>query len=251
MIYIVGAGPGDVELISVKGARLLALADTLVYAGSLINPDLLNYCKETCNCINSANLTLEEVIEILLTANAKDQTVVRLHTGDPSLYGAIQEQMDALTDCGQEFEVVPGISSYAAAAASLKREFTLPNVSQSLVISRIAGRTPVPSAESPKNLAQLQASYAFFLSVAHLDRLCTELIEGGLKPSTPACAVYKASWPDEEKVVSTLKDLPQTVKEAGFTKTTMILIGDFLQSDYERSKLYDPSFSHMYRDADK
>lgn len=251
MIYIIGAGPGDPDLISIKGAKLLSQAELCVYAGSLVNPELLELCKKDCPRLNSAQMTLEEVVDALHQANQEGKLAVRLHTGDPSLYGAIQEQIDKLISLGDEVEVIPGISSFSATAASIQREFTLPGVSQTLVISRIAGRTSVPSSQSPRELAKLKASYAFFLSVTHLDRLSEELIAGGLSKGTPCAAIYKASWPDEQKVFCTLENLAEAVRAAGFKKTTMILVGDFMRSDYERSKLYDPSLSHMFRDASK
>ncbi|MDO5043900.1 MAG: precorrin-4 C(11)-methyltransferase [Coriobacteriia bacterium] len=250
MIYILGAGPGDPDLISVKGKNLLSCADTLVYAGSLVNPKLLDFCPPHTEIYDSASLTLEEIIDILDKANQDpNKVVVRLHTGDPSLYGAIQEQIDELKARGHELEVIPGISSYAAVAARVQQELTLPGVSQTLVISRIEGRTPVPAAQRPQALAALDASYAFFLSVTMIDSLVEQLIEGGLSPDTPALAMYKATWPEERMVSAPLKDLGAKVKSAGFKATTMILLGKVLDTDYERSKLYDPSFSHHFRDA--
>lgn len=250
MIYIVGAGPGDPKLITVKGQELLQRATCIVYAGSLVNPALLDLAPEGCALYNSAKLTLDETVEILLEHHAKPNScVVRLHTGDPSLYGAIKEQIDRLAEHGVDVEVVPGVTSAFAASATLKREFTVPDLSQTLVISRIAGRTPVPESQSPAQLAKLHASYAFFLSVGLVQSLVDELIEGGLDPETPAAAVYKASWPEESALTCSLKELPAQIEAAGFTKTTMILVGEFLDASFAPSKLYDPTFSHEFRSA--
>ncbi|MBO7386003.1 MAG: precorrin-4 C(11)-methyltransferase [Clostridia bacterium] len=248
MIYFIGAGPGAVDLITVRGMELLKRADLVIYAGSLVNPELLTYCGEGCEKMNSASMTLEEVIAAM-AARPRTQTVVRLHTGDPSIYGAIREQMDELDRLGYNYEVVPGVSSMNAAAAVLKAEYTLPGVSQTLIVSRMAGRTPVPEKEDIRSLAAHGASMALFLSAGMLEKLCGELIEGGYAPDTPAAVVYKATWPDEEVVKGTLETLPQ--KAAHLGRTALVLVGGFMGSEYERSKLYDPAFSHMFREAKK
>lgn len=254
MIYFIGAGPGDPKLITVKGRELLEQATCIVYAGSLVNPALLSYAPDTCACHNSAPLTLEQTHQLLVEAHQEpDSCVVRLHTGDPSLYGAIHEQIVLLNRDGIEVEVVPGVSSFVSAAASLQTELTIPDISQTVVVSRIEGKTPVPESQSPEHLAKLDATYAFFLSVGAADSLCARLMSGGLSPDTPAHAVYKASWPDERRIRSTLKELPQAIKQAGLHKTTMILVGRALDTSMRigdvRSKLYDPSFSHQERKA--
>ena len=247
MIYFIGAGPGAEDLITVRGARLLSQAELVIYAGSLVNPALLSYCREGARCINSASMTLEQVIAEL-AACPQEAVAVRLHTGDPSIYGAIREQMDALDARGLRYEVVPGVSSLFAAAAALKAEYTLPGVSQSVIISRMAGRTPVPQRESIRALAQHGSTMALFLSAGMLPELCTELTAGGYAPDTPAAVVYKASWPEQEIVRGTLETIAQ--RASHIRKTALVLVGGFLGDEYERSRLYDPSFSHGCREAD-
>ena len=246
MIYFIGAGPGAADLITLRGMRLLQKADLVIYAGSLVNPDLLEFCPEGCEKMNSASMTLEEVMAAL-KAHRDDGTVVRLHTGDPAFYGAVREQMDLLDREGMPFEMVPGVSSLNAAAAALKSELTLPGVSQTVIISRRAGKTPVPEKETPAALAAHQSTMAYFLSAGMLKELCAELISGGYAPDTPAAVVYKASWPDQEIIRGTLSDLPE--KAGRIRKTALVLVGRFLADAYERSRLYDPSFSHGCRDA--
>ncbi|MBQ6645096.1 MAG: precorrin-4 C(11)-methyltransferase [Clostridia bacterium] len=248
MVYFVGAGPGAKDLITVRGMKLLKRADLVIYAGSLVNPELLEYCPEGCRKVNSASLTLEEVISLIGACGPK-KTVVRLHTGDPSIYGAIREQMDALEDLGIGYEAVPGVSSLCAAAAALNAEYTLPGVSQSVIVSRRAGRTQVPEKEDIPSLAAHGASMVLFLSAGMLGELCAELIRGGYGEDTPAAVVYKASWPDEKIVKSTLGQLPEAAKD--IKKTALVLVGGFLDGTKERSRLYDPSFSHGFREASK
>ncbi len=248
MIYFIGAGPGAADLITVRGMKLLEKASLVVYAGSLVNPALLDYCPETCETLNSASMTLEEVISAM-TSRGREETVVRLHTGDPSIYGAVREQMDELDRLGYDYEIVPGVSSMNAAAAALRAEYTLPGVSQTVIVSRMAGRTPVPEKENIRSLAAHGASMVLFLSVGMLDALCAELIAGGYAPDTPAAVVYKATWPDEKLVRATLETLPRAA--AGIGRTALVLVGGFLDGSKERSKLYDPSFSHMFREASK
>ncbi|MFA6807782.1 MAG: precorrin-4 C(11)-methyltransferase, partial [Eubacteriales bacterium] len=245
----IGAGPGAVDLITVRGRKLLEQADIIVYAGSLVNPELLKYARADCQMLNSAKMTLEQVIEVMVPPARKNQTVVRLHTGDPSIYGAIREQMDLLDGYKLKYEVVPGVSSFCAAAAALKAEFTLPEVSQTVIITRMEGRTPVPPKEEISLLAAHQATMSIFLSTGLLEKLSSRLIEGGYAEDSPAAIVYKASWPDEKVFRCTIGTLVQTAAENKITKTALILVGGFLGNDYERSKLYDPSFTHEFREA--
>lgn len=247
MIHIVGAGPGDPELITVKGARLLKEADVVIYAGSLVNPALLDYCRKDCQIYDSASMTLEEVLEVMTQAEVAGKTTVRLHTGDPSVYGAIREQMDGLKRRQLSWTNTPGVSSFLGAAASLAVEYTLPGVSQSLILTRLAGRTPVPETEELEQLAQAKTSMAIFLSTASISLVAEKLIAGGYPAETPAALVYKATWPEEKILRSNLKDLPELVKKSGIDKTALILVGNFLGDDYDRSLLYHPSFSHGYR----
>ena len=246
MIYFIGAGPGAADLITLRGMRLLQKASLVIYTGSLVKAALLDFCPPGCLRRNSASMTLEEVLAAL-HAHRQDSTVVRLHTGDPSLYGAIREQMDGLDRLGLAYEIVPGVSSMNAAAAVLKAEFTPPSVSQTVIVSRKAGRTAVPEKESIPALAAHGASMVLFLSTGMLKELCEELISGGYQPDTPAAVVYKATWPDEEIIRGTLADLPQKARH--IRKTALILVGGFLSGKYECSKLYDPAFSHGFREA--
>lgn len=247
MINFVGAGPGDVDLITVKGRRLLREADSVIYAGSLVSKEHLDYCKESCEFHNSASMTLEEVIEKMEEAIKKNLNVVRLHTGDPTIYGAIREQIDLLESKGIDYHVVPGVSSFTAACASIKKEFTLPDVSQTIILTRIKGRTPVPEDEDLAALAKHNASMAIFLSVQSIEKVVDKLIEGYGREDVPVAIVYKATWEDEKIIFGTLKDIEEKVKKANISKTAQILVGDFIEGEYERSKLYDPSFTHEYR----
>lgn len=247
MIYIVGAGSGAADLITVRGARLLGQADVIVYAGSLVNPQLLGYAKSGCQIHNSAKMTLEEVIDVLSAAHFQGLNAVRLHTGDPSIYGAIREQMDALNRRGIPLEVVPGVSSFCGAAASLQAEYTLPGVSQTVIIARAAGRTPVPEGQDIRSLASHGATMAVFLSAGLLEGLTEDLLAGGYRPDSPAAIVYKATWPDEKICRRTVAELAQTARENGIDKTALILVGDFLGKRYDRSKLYDPAFTTGFR----
>ena len=245
-VIFVGAGPGDPELITVKGFRALERAGRVIYAGSLVNPELLKICPEGTPTHDSAHLTLEEVLALIQNGITYNETIVRLHTGDPSMYGAIQEQMDALDRLNINYSIIPGVSSVFAAAAAVQREFTLPGVSQTLILTRMAGRTSVPEKESLVNLAQHQASMAIFLSVQDLGQVVQDLLTG-YPSSTPIAVVYKASWPEEQILRGTLATIVEQVASAGVRKTAQILVGDFLNTSYERSKLYDPTFSHEYR----
>ena len=250
MVHFVGAGPGALDLITLRGARLLQEADVVIYAGSLVNPALLENCRADCELHNSAAMTLEQVLAVMERAEAAGKTTVRLHTGDPSLYGAIREQMDALHERGIPFDLTPGVSSFSAAAAALGAEYTLPGLSQSLILSRLAGRTPVPAGEELSRLAAHGASMVLFLSAGMLPQLQAELLAGGAyTPETPAALVYKVSWPEEKLCRCTLGTLAETGAREGIHKTALVLVGDFLAGPYERSKLYDPDFSTEYRKA--
>ena len=251
MIYFIGAGPGAVDLITVKGKNLLEQADIIIYAGSLVNPELLSYAKPDCVIMDSAKMTLEEVVEAMLPFAKADKTVVRLHTGDPSIYGAIREQMDLLKTHQLDYQVVPGVSSFFGAAAALKAEYTLPDVSQTVIITRMEGRTPVPAKEEISLLAAHQATMAIFLSSGMLDKLSERLITGGYGADSPAAIVYKATWPDEKVFRCTVGTLAQTAAENNINRTALILVGGFLGDSYDRSLLYDPGFTHGYREASK
>ena len=249
MITFVGAGPGAEDLITVRGQRLLQSADIVIYAGSLVNPGLLSLCRKECEIYNSAKMTLEEVMEVMERGEREKKEIVRLHTGDPCLYGAIQEQMDELDRCGISFEVCPGVSSFCGAAAALEAEYTLPGISQSVVITRMAGRTPVPEKESIRSFAAHQSTMVIFLSTGMLRHLSEELIRGGYPADTPAAIVYKATWPEEKVLRSTVADLAETAEAENVTKTALIVVGGVLDGKYERSKLYDPSFTTEFRKA--
>lgn len=249
MVHFVGAGSGAADLITVRGARLLAEADVVIYAGSLVNPQLLSYTKEGCQVHNSAKMTLEEVIAVIKEAEGKGLTTVRLHTGDSSIYGAVREQFDELIKLGIDYDVCPGVSSFCGAAASLKTEYTLPNVSQTVIITRAAGRTPVPEKQSIKALAEHQATMVLFLSTSLTEQLQKDLLEGGYSPDTPVAIVYKATWPDEKIFRTTLKDLHETVTGNGLTKTSLIIVGHCMGDEYVRSLLYDPGFTTEFREA--
>lgn len=249
MVHFVGAGSGAVDLITVRGARLLGEADVVIYAGSLVNPQLLEYCKAECEIHNSASMTLEEVIDVIKAAEAARKTTVRLHTGDSSIYGAVREQFDALIPLGIEYDVCPGVSSFCGAAASLKTEYTLPNVSQTVIITRAAGRTPVPEKQSIRELAAHGATMVLFLSTSLTQRLQSDLLAGGYPGGTPVAVVYKATWPDEKIFRCTVDTLHKTVTENGLTKTSLIIVGGCMGEEYLRSMLYHPAFSTEYREA--
>ena len=251
MVHFVGAGSGAVDLITVRGAKLLSEEDVVIYAGSLVNPEHLNRCKADCEIHDSAKLTLEEVIEIIKSAEAQGKTTVRLHTGDSSIYGAVREQFDELDALGIAYDVCPGVSAFCGAAAALKAEYTLPDVSQTVIITRMEGRTPVPEKEKIRLLAAHQSTMVLFLSTGLLEGLQAELMAGGYAPETPAAIVYKATWPDEKQFRCRICDLAETAKENNITKTALIVVGGFLGDKYERSKLYDPSFTTEFREASK
>jgi precorrin-4/cobalt-precorrin-4 C11-methyltransferase len=247
VIYFIGAGPGAEDLITVRGQALLKQACRVIYAGSLVNPALLNVCREDCEILDSAGMTLPEVIAALTRDHNADSAIVRLHTGDPAVYGAIREQMDELDKLHMPYQIVPGVSSFCAAAAALNAELTLPDISQTVILCRAAGRTPVPELESIRSLASHQASMVLFLSAGMLGRLRDELIAGGYPPHTPAAIVYKASWPDERIERGTIAALGEMGN--GISHTALVLVGRCLGGERTRSKLYDPAFSHGYREA--
>ena len=249
MVHFVGAGPGATDLITVRGKALLEEADLIIYAGSLVNPGLLSYRKEGCEVENSAEMTLEEVIESMRRAEAEGKTTVRLHTGDASLFGAIREQMDILDELGIKYDDTPGVSSFSGAAAAINAEYTLPEVSQSVIITRMAGRTPVPEKEAMAEMAKHGCTMVIFLSSSLLAEVQTELLKGAYTEDTPCAIVYKATWPDERVIRCTVGTLAETAKKENITKTALILVGNFLGDKYERSKLYDPTFTTEYRKA--
>ena len=248
-VHFIGAGPGDPDLITVKGRKLLTEADVVVYAGSLVNPALLEVTGLHCEIHNSASMTLEEVIEVMRKGVAAGKKVVRLHTGDPSIYGAIQEQIDLLNQLGIQWEVVPGVSSFLAAAAALGQEYTLPGVSQTVIITRMEGRTPVPDREKIRSLAEHQATMCIFLSVHMFGDLVRELTAGGYSMDTPVAVVEKASWPDQRIFKGTLSTLADQLSAAGVGRTAMVIVGNVLAGEYEQSRLYAPEFGHMFREA--
>ena len=252
MVHFVGAGSGAPDLITVRGKKYLEEADVIIYAGSLVNPQLLDYAKEGCQIYDSARMTLEEVMEAVIQAEKEQKTTVRLHTGDPCIYGAIREQMDLLDEKGISYDYCPGVSAFCGAASALNLEYTLPEISQSVIITRMEGRTPVPSKESIQSFAAHQATMVVFLSTGMLEELSRRLIEGGYTADTPAAIVYKATWPDEKSFVCTVGTLAQTAKENNITKTALMIIGDVVKaSSYARSKLYDPGFTTEFREATK
>lgn len=248
MIYFVGAGSGAPDLITVRGQKLLQKADVVIYAGSLVNPALLEETKKDCEIYNSAKMTLEEVIQVMRQAEEQEKMTVRLHTGDASIYGAIREQMDKLEELGIGYESCPGVSSFCGAAATLNLEYTLPDVSQSVIITRMAGRTPVPEREEIESFAAHHATMVIFLSTGMLEELQVRLMKGGYEAATPAAIVYKATWQEEEKYICTVSTLAQTAKEHNITKTALIIVGDVVtHSNYRRSDLYHPAFETEFR----
>ena len=249
MVNFVGAGCGAADLITVRGARLLSEADIIIYAGSLVNPELLEYARDCCEIHNSAFMTLDEVICVMAEAERDGKKTVRLHTGDPCIYGAIREQMDRLDKLNIPYEICPGVSSFCGAAAALKAEYTLPDISQTVIISRMAGRTPVPEKESIRSLSAHGATMVVFLSAGMLEELSHELIEGGYLPESPAAIVYKASWQDEKICRCTVEKLAETAEKNGIRKTALICIGGFLGDNYSLSRLYDSAFETAFRKA--
>ena len=250
MIHFVGAGSGAPDLITVRGWKLLKEADVIIYAGSLVNPALLDDRKEDCQVHESDRMTLEEVLAVMEQAEKEGKTTVRLHTGDPCLYGAIREQMDALDERNISYDYCPGVSSFCGAAAALNLEYTLPDVSQSVIITRMAGRTPVPEREEIASFAAHHATMVIFLSTGMLKKLSERLIAGGYEPETPAAIVYKATWQDEKKVLCTVAELAKAAEDNQITKTALIIVGDVVShSHYRRSDLYNPAFATEFRPA--
>ena len=250
MIYFVGAGCGAADLITVRGMRLLEKADVSIDAGCLVNPGLLDYAKKACKIHNSAKMTLDEVLSVMLQAEKENLITVRLHTGDQSIYGAVKEQMDALDEKGIAYESCPGVSACFGAAASLNLEYTLPDVSQSLIITRMAGRTGVPEGENIESFAAHHASMAVYLSAGMMTELAESLMAGGFEPDTPAALVYKATWPEEEAYVCTVQELPRVAEEHHITKTALVLVGDVIaHRKYAISRLYAPDFETEFRKA--
>ena len=249
MVHFVGAGCGATDLITLRGKRLLERADVIIYAGSLVNDELLGFAKPGCRFHNSAEMTLEDVIAVIKKAEAEGKETVRLHSGDPSIYGAIKEQMRDLDSLGVAYDVCPGVSSFCGAAAALKAEYTLPDVSQTVIITRVEGRTPMPPREKLAALAAHQATMVLFLSAGLADKTQEGLLEGGYSPETPVAIVYKATWDDEKIYYCTVATISETVKENNVTKTALITVGNFLGENFSRSKLYYPHFATEYRAA--
>lgn len=249
-VIFVGAGPGDPDLITVKGRKVVERADVIIYAGSLVNPQIISCHKDDALVLNSAGMNLDEVLKVMEDSVKNGKTVARVHTGDPSIYGAIKEQMDALDKMNINFTVIPGVSSFCGAAAAIKKEFTLPDVSQTVILTRIEGRTPVPTKESLDSLARHRASMAIFLSVGMIEKVVDQLLVH-YKKSTPIAVIQRATWEDEKIVIGSLDNISKKVKDARITKTAQILVGDFIDCEYSKSKLYDKSFTHEYREGIK
>ncbi|MBI5789590.1 MAG: precorrin-4 C(11)-methyltransferase [Candidatus Schekmanbacteria bacterium] len=249
-VCFIGAGPGDPELLTIKGRRIIDQAPVIIYAGSLVNPQVLKGHRDDAVIYDSAHLHLEQIFAIYKQAQKDNKDVARVHTGDPSIYGAIAEQIDWLKEQGIDFEVIPGVSSFCAAAAALGKELTIPEITQTVILSRMGGRTPVPEKEELSRLAQHQATLILFLSVPQIDELIDKLLIGGYSSQTPAAIVVKASWPEEKKVLTTIGELKRQVEIMGVKKTALIIIGQALGDNRQRSLLYDAVFSHEYRSKD-
>ena len=249
MVHFVGAGCGAVDLITVRGKKLLEKADVIIYAGSLVNPALLDYARPDCRIYDSAKMTLEETTAEVLAAEQAGKTTVRLHTGDPSLYGAIGEQLRELDRLGIAYDITPGVSAFSGAAAAMKTEYTLPDVSQTVILTRVSGKTKVPEAEQLRKLAAHGSTLVLYLSTGLLKKATEELLAGGYAPDAPAAIIYKATWPDEKVCRCTVATLEQTARENNITKTALITVGGFLNSDFSRSHLYDPAYSTEFREA--
>ncbi|MGB9779778.1 precorrin-4 C(11)-methyltransferase [Caldanaerobacter sp.] len=246
MIYFIGAGPGDPELLTIKAARVISFCEVIIYAGSLVNDEVLKYAREDAKIYNSAFMTLDEIIKIMEEAHKQGKNVARIHTGDPSIYGAVHEQMMELKKRDIPYEIIPGVSSFLAAASALKKELTIPGITQTIILTRIEGNTKMPEVESLRLLSKHRATMVIFLSVDKIERVVEELKEG-YDPSTPVAVVYKASWEDEKVILGTLLDISEKVKKEGIKKTALILVGDFLKDIKAYSKLYDGKFSHGFR----
>lgn len=246
MVTFIGAGPGDPELLTIKGKKRIDEADVIIYAGSLVNPQVLADAKKDAKIYNSATMNLDEVIEVMKDAEEKGLKTARVHTGDPAIYGAHREQMDRLDALGISYEVIPGVSSFLATAAVLKKEYTLPGVSQTVILTRMEGRTPMPPKEKLLDLAKHNATMIIFLSVGMLDEM-SEILRQAYREETPVAVVYKATWEDQKIVYGDLTNIAQRVKEAGIQKTALTVVGDFLGDEYELSKLYDKTFTTEFR----
>lgn len=249
-IYFIGAGPGDPELITLKGKRIISEADVVIYAGSLVNPEILKFASPDAKIYNSATMNLDEVLQVESKALEAHQTVARVHTGDPAIYGAIQEQMDQLKKIGikdEQIEVIPGVSSFLASAAALKQEYTLPGVSQTVIVTRLEGRTPMPPKEKLSMLAEHQATMCIFLSVSYMDKVVAELKKGGYSGDTPVAIVVRATWPDQKIIRGTLDTIVEEIHKAGVIRQAMIIVGKVLNKSYDFSKLYDSHFTTMFR----
>lgn len=248
-VYFVGCGPGDPDLITVKAKKLIQKADVVVYSGSLIPTPILNFCKKA-TLHDASKLVREEIFEILKENAKQNKVVVRLHDGDPSIYGAIKEQIDNLQPEGIDCEVVPGVTSFLASAAALGIQLTLPGVTQTMIITRAESRTKVPKEERISELAKHKATMIFYLSIHLLSKIVKEAIEGGYLSSTPVAVVYRASWNDQKIISGTLGDITKKVRDEKITRTAIIIIGDVIKpKSYEYSKLYDKTFSHGFRKA--
>ena len=246
-VYFIGAGPGDPELITVKGKRIIETSGYCIYAGSLVNKDILNYCSDSTKIYDSASMALDEIIKVMEEAKDKNVDVARVHTGDPSIYGAIQEQMSELDKLDIDYEVIPGVSSFLAAASSLKQELTLPGVSQTIIITRIEGRTPVPETEKLETLSKTKATLCIFLSVKEIEKVA-DILKPAYGDDCKVAIVYKASWKDEKIIISDLANVAEATIQGGINKTAMIVVGDVLSRNFEYSKLYNKHFKHSYRD---
>ena len=246
-VYFIGAGPGDPELITVKGKRIIESSGYCIYAGSLVNKEILNYCSKDTKIYDSASMVLEEIIKVMEEAREMEIDVARVHTGDPSIYGAIQEQMSELDKLGIDYEVIPGVSSFLAAASALKQELTLPGVSQTIIITRIEGRTPVPETEKLEVLSKTKATLCIFLSVKEIERVA-EILKPAYGNDCPVAIVYKASWKDEKIINSDLTNIVDATIQNGIKKTAMIIVGEVLSRNFDYSKLYDKHFNHAYRE---
>ena len=245
-VYFIGVGPGDPELLTLKAVKIIKKSGYCIYAGSLINKTILKYAPRNAKLLDSAKMTLEEIINVMDTAHRKGIDVARLHSGDPSIYGAIQEQIESLDKKGIEYEIVPGVSSFQAAAASLNQELTLPGVSQTVILTRRAGKTPVPERESLSILAKSRATMCIFLSIDQIENIARELIPSYGK-DCPVSVVYKVTWPDEKIIKTTLSELSKEVKKERLNKTALIIVGHVLSKEFNKSKLYDKNFSHSFR----
>ena len=243
----IGAGPGDIELLTLKGYKVIQKAEVIIYAGSLVNPKILEYNENNAEIYISASMDLNETTESIRKGVSEGKLVARVHTGDPSIYGAIAEQIRELKKLDIEYEIIPGVSSVFATAAALESELTLPEISQTVIITRPEGRTPKPKGESISSLSKHHGTMCIFLGVGMIEEVVEELLVGYEK-TTPVAVVKKASWPDEEIVRGTLEDIADKVKQAGFKKTSMIIVGDAIgTTDFNPSKLYDKDFKHEYR----